>query len=74
MTAKQKFFDQVLGGLKQRNAYFSRDTIQAPRRISGAGIVCNAPSGNLFCAMLDLVREECYDVVEGALVEFSAKS
>jgi len=29
MTAKQQFFDQVLGGLKERSAYFSRDIIQA---------------------------------------------
>lgn len=29
MTAKQQFFDQVLGGLKARSAYFSRQAIQA---------------------------------------------
>jgi hypothetical protein len=29
MSAKQQFFDQVLGGLKERRAYFSRDTIEA---------------------------------------------
>jgi len=29
MTAKQKFFEQVLGGLKTRSAYFSHKAIQA---------------------------------------------
>jgi len=29
MHAKQEFFAQVLGGLKERSAYFSRDAIQA---------------------------------------------
>lgn len=32
-----------------------------------AGIVCNAPSGNSFCAMLDRVREERDDAAEDAL-------
>lgn len=36
MTAKQQFFGQVLGGLKERSAYFSRDSIQAAA--DGAGL------------------------------------
>ena len=32
-----------------------------------AGIVCNAPSGNSFCAMLDRVREQRDDAAEDAL-------
>lgn len=32
-----------------------------------AGIVCNAPSGNSFCAMLDRVREERDDAAEDAI-------
>ena len=39
MTAKQQFFDQVLGGLKQRSAYFSRASIQASA--DGAGLAVN---------------------------------
>jgi hypothetical protein len=38
MTAKQQFFDQVLGGLKQRNAYFSRDSIQAAAESAGLAL------------------------------------
>jgi|LakMenEpi03Aug12_release.lakeMendotaPanAssembly.Ray.scaffolds.fasta_scaffold754769_2 hypothetical protein len=29
MTAKRQLSDQVLGGIKERNACFSRETIQA---------------------------------------------
>ena len=38
MTAKQQFFDQVLGGLKERSAYFSRDTIQAASASAGLSL------------------------------------
>ncbi len=38
MTAKQQFFDQVLGGLRQRSAYFSRDSIQAAAESAGLAI------------------------------------
>jgi hypothetical protein len=36
MTAKQQFFEQVLAVLKERSAYFSRDSIQAAA--DGAGL------------------------------------
>ena len=36
MTAKQQFSDQILGGLKGRSAYFSREAIQAAA--DGAGL------------------------------------
>lgn len=38
MTAKQQFFDQVLGGLKQRSAYFTRDSIQAAAEAAGLAL------------------------------------
>ncbi len=38
MTAKQQFSDQVLGGLKERSAYFSRDTIQAAADKAGLAL------------------------------------
>ena len=38
MTAKQQFFDQVLGGLKERRAYFSRGSIQAAAEDAGLSL------------------------------------
>lgn len=38
MTAKQKFLEQVLGGLMQRSAYFSRDTIQSAAESAGLSL------------------------------------
>jgi hypothetical protein len=38
MTAKQQLFDQVLGGLKERSAYFSRDSIQAAADAAGLSL------------------------------------
>lgn len=38
-----------------------------------AGTVCNAPSGNSFCVMLDRVREERDDAADGEIDELSAK-
>lgn len=38
MTAKQQFFDQVLGGLKERSAYFTRDSIQAAAEAAGLAL------------------------------------
>jgi hypothetical protein len=39
MTAKQQFFDQVLGGLKERSAYFSRETIEAAADSAGLAVM-----------------------------------
>lgn len=33
MTSKQQFFGQVLGGLKEHSAYFSRDSILAAKHL-----------------------------------------
>jgi hypothetical protein len=38
MTAKQQFSDKVLGGLKERSAYFSRDAIQAAADEAGLAV------------------------------------
>lgn len=38
MTAKQQFSDQVLGGLKERSAYFSRDSIQTAADEAGLAL------------------------------------
>lgn len=38
MTGKQQFFEQVLGGLKERSAYFSRDAIQAAADEAGLAL------------------------------------
>lgn len=38
MTAKQQFFEEVLGGLKERSAYFSRDVIQAAADEAGLAL------------------------------------
>jgi hypothetical protein len=38
MTAKQQFSDQILGGLKERSAYFSRDSIQAAADEAGLAL------------------------------------
>ena len=46
MTAKLQFFEQVLGGLKERSAYFSRDSIQAAA--DGAGLALKKPSLSVY--------------------------
>ena len=38
MTAKQQFFEQILGGLKERSTYFSRDSIQAAADEAGLAL------------------------------------
>jgi hypothetical protein len=38
MTAKQQFFERILGGLKERSAYFSRDSIQAAADEAGLAV------------------------------------
>jgi hypothetical protein len=42
MTAKHQFFDQVLGGLKERSAYFTRGSIQAA--VEAAGLALKRPT------------------------------
>jgi hypothetical protein len=46
MTAKHQFFYQVLGGLKGRSAYFSRDSIQAA--VEGAGLSLKRPTLSVY--------------------------
>ena len=46
MTAKHQFFYRVLGGLKGRSAYFSRDSIQAA--VEGAGLSLKRPTLSVY--------------------------